>query len=149
MEASKPMEELIELYCRTRLDYDEKHEASSLADAAHKAAKARLVEAMIDAKEKGKTMDYGLRFNLRNQFSIRCNADNEIDVKDWLHERYGDVNLFTVEKVSKKAVEEKLKEDIEGEVLDEFDVPDFMALKTRPDVSCTGWKQYSANQRGK
>ena len=55
---------------------------------------------------------------------------------------------FTTEKVVKKTVETKLKDDIEGEQLDEFDVPDFMNLKTRPDVSCTGYKQFSAERRG-
>jgi len=138
---------LIDDYIATRLAYDEKHAASTQADKEHKAVKAKLVEAMVEAREKGKKMDFGLSFNLRNQFSISCNQDNEDQVKDWLHDRYGDIEQFTTLKVAKKAVEEKLKADIEGEELDQFDVPDFMNLKTRPDVSCTGWKAYSAQQR--
>lgn len=138
---------LIDQYIETRLAYDDAHAISSQADTAHKAVKAQLVEAMVAAREKGKKMDYGLSFNLRNRFSISCNEDNEEDVKEWLHERYGDIEQFTTLKVAKKAVEEKLKDDIEGEELDEFDVPAFMNLKTRPDVSCTGWKAYSAQKR--
>lgn len=138
---------LIDEYISTRLAYDDAHAISAGADAAHKVVKAQLVNAMIEAREKGKKMDFGLNFNLRNVFSISCNQDNEEDVKTWLHDRYGDIEQFTVIKVAKKAVEERLKTDIEGEELDEFDVPDFMKLKTRPDVSCTGWKAYSAKQR--
>lgn len=142
------MQHLIDEYIETRLDYDEKHEQSNMANTVHQSARARLVEAMIDAKQKGQKLDSGLAFNLRNQFSISCTEKNEEEIKGWLHEHYGDANEFTVEKVSKKAVEERLKSDIEGEKLDEFDVPDFMKLKTRQDVSCIGWRQYSATQRG-
>ncbi len=141
------IQELIDEYIETRLDYDIAHEISVAADKEHKAAKAKLVQGMVDAQERGKKMDYGIAFHLSDQFSIKCNKDNEADVKEWLHERYGDVHEFTVEKVDKKTVEEKLKADIEGEELDQFDVPDFFDLKTRPDVSCTGWKKYSIARR--
>jgi hypothetical protein len=138
----------IDDYISTRLAYDTAHEISSAADGEHKAAKRKLVEAMEEEQQKGMKMDFGLAFNLRNVFSISCNQDNEEDVKEWLHGHYGDLAQFTKEKVDKKAVEEKLKNDIEGEQLDEFDVPDFMNLKTRPDVSCTGWKAFSLEHRG-
>jgi hypothetical protein len=138
---------LIDGYISTRLAYDDAHEISSAADKEHKGAKAKLVEAMVSEQQTGMKMDYGLGFNLRNQFSISCNMENEEDVKEWLHERYGDIEQFTTLKVAKKTVEERLKADIEGEELDQFDVPDFMNLKTRPDVSCTGWKAYSAQKR--
>lgn len=143
------IEELIEEYISTRLSYDDAHALSSQADKEHKAAKAKLVDGMVKAREKGKKMDYGLNFNLRNVFSISCNQENEDQVKDWLHDRYGDIEQFTTLKVDKKTVEEKLKADIEGEALDQFDVPDFMNLKTRPDVACAGWKAYSAQKRSK
>jgi hypothetical protein len=138
----------IDEYIATRLAYDEAHEISSAADKEHKAAKAKLVEVMEEEQQKGMKMDFGISFNLRNQFSISCNKDNEEDVKDWLHEQYGDLEEFVKPKVDKKVVEERLKDDIEGEKLDQFDVPDFMNLKTRPDVSCTGWKQFSLQHRG-
>jgi hypothetical protein len=140
---------LIDEYIETRLAYDEVHALSSQADKEHKAVKARLVEAMVKEQQTGMKMDFGLGFNLRNQFSISCNVDNEEEVKTWLHDRYGDLEQFTTLKVAKKAVEEQLKADIEGEELDEFDVPEFLNLKTRPDVSCTGWKAYSAENRSK
>ncbi len=143
------MEALIDEYVQTRMAYDVAHEASNKADKAFKAAKAKLVEGMVAAQETGKKMDYGLGFSLRKQFSISCNPDNEVEVKNWLHETYGDVSEFTVEKIAKKTVEEKIKDDIEDGKLDEFEVPDFMNLKTRPDVSCTGWKQYSQKHRSK
>lgn len=139
----------IDEYISTRLTYDEAHAISSAADKEHKAAKAKLVEAMEAEQQKGMKMDFGLAFNLRSVFSISCNKDNEDDVKDWLHEHYGDLEQFTKQKVDKKVVEERLKSDIEGEQLDEFDVPEFMNLKTRPDVSCTGWKAFSLENRGK
>lgn len=141
------MNDLIDEYVETRLAYDDAHEISSAANKEHKQAKAQLVEKMIEDKQKGVKLDYGIAFSLRNQFSISCNKDNEEDVKDWLHGHYGDIEEFTVMKVDKKTVEERLKADIEGEQLDEFDVPDFMKLKTRPDVSCTGWKKYSTERR--
>ncbi len=141
--------ELIEDYITTRLAYDDAHAISSQADSEHKAVKAKLVDAMVEAREKGKKMDFGLSFHLRSVFSIACNKGNEDDVKEWLHDRYGDLEQFTEQKVDKKTVEERLKSDIEGEELDQFEVPDFMNLKTRPDVSCTGWKAYSAQQRSK
>lgn len=140
---------LIDDYITTRLAYDEAHAISVAADKEHKAVRAQLVEAMVDEGQKGMKMDFGLNFNLKNCFSIACNKDNEDDVKQWLHDRYGDIEDFTVLKVDKKTVEERLKSDIEGEELDQFDVPEFMNLKTRPDVSCTGWKNYSAQQRSK
>jgi hypothetical protein len=139
--------ELIDGYVETRLAYDDAHEISAAADKEHKAAKAQLVEKMIEDEQRGIKLDSGIAFNLRNQFSISCNKDNELQVKDWLHEHYGDLSEFTVEKVDKKTVEERLKDDIEGEQLDEFDVPDFMDLKTRPDVSCTGWRKFSTERR--
>ena len=141
------IQDLIDEYIETRLDYDEKHEVSVAADKAHKGAKAKLVAGMVEARERGKKIDYGLDFYLSDQFSIKCNKDNEEDVKEWLHEHYGDVHEFTEEKLVKKTVEEKLKTDIEGEELDQFDVPDFFDLKTRPDVSCRGWKKYSTARR--
>jgi len=141
------IETLIDGYISTRLAYDDAHDISVQADSEHKAAKRKLVEGMVAARERGKKMDFGIAFNLRDQFSISCNKENEADVKDWLHERYGDIEQFTTLKVDKSTVEDQLKADIEGEELDLFDVPDFMKLKTRPDVSCTGWKAFSAKKR--
>lgn len=141
------LQTLLDDYIETRLAYDDAHAISSAADKVHKVAKAKLVEQMMAESTTLAPPDTGLKLHLRNQFSISCNKDNEEQVKNWLHEHYGDVEEFTVQKVDKKTVEEKLKTDIEGEVLNEFDVPDFMALKTRPDVSCTGWKQFSADKR--
>ncbi len=140
-------EELINEYIETRLAYDTAHAISVEADKVFKGAKKRLVDGMIEAKDEGKKKSYGLGFYLSNQFSIACNKENEDDVKDWLEERYGDLEEFCAQKVQKSTVEERLKSDIEGEQLNEFDVPDFMNLKTRPDVSCTGWKKYSLEQR--
>ena len=140
---------LIDEYIETRLAYDAAHELSSAADKDHKTVKAKLVEAMVSEQQTGMKMDFGLGFNLRNQFSISCNVENEDQVKEWLHDRYGDIEQFTTLKVAKKTVEERLKADIEGEELDQFEVPDFMNLKTRPDVSCTGWKAFSAENRSK
>lgn len=141
------LNELIDEYISTRLAYDDAHAISSAADKEHKRAKGAMVEKMLEDNQKGVKLENGLAFNMRNQFSISCNKDNEEQVKDWLQDHYGDVEEFTVLKVDKKTVEEKLKGDIEGERLDEFDVPEALKLKTRPDVSCTGWKQFSSNRR--
>jgi hypothetical protein len=134
-------------YIETRLIYDEAHETSSRADKVHKAAKARLVEGMIEQSKVHDPPEVELKFMLRNQFGISCNKDNEVEVKEWLHERYGDLEEFTEQKLVKKTIEERLKEEIEGEQLDQFEVPEFMNLKTRPDVSCTGWRSFSAARR--
>lgn len=146
------LQPLIDEYLDTRMAYDAAHAISSSKYAQHQAAKAKLVEAMVEKEQQsvkfGEESRYaGMHFFLQSQFSISCNAQNEDDVKDWLHERYGDVHEFTAMKVVKKAVEERLKNDIEGDQLDEFEVPDFMKLKTRPDVSCRGYKQFAAARR--
>lgn len=142
-------QELIDEYLNTRMEYDEAHAISSQAYAVHQAAKAQLVQAMLDAGEQSvkfaKDSTYaGLTFFLRQQFGISCTEKNEEDIKAWLHEKFGDVHEFTAEKVVKKRVEERLKTDIEGGELDEFDVPDFFNLKTRPDVTVNGYKQFAA-----
>lgn len=142
------MNDVIDEYCRTRLAYDEAHELSSQADKEHKAARAKLVEAMVvESTTVAPPEHEGLKFNLRDVFSIACNKDNEDLVKDWLHGHYGDIAEFTVEKVDKKTVVERLQNDIEGEKLDQFDVPDFMKLKNGPDVSVLGWAAYSRDRR--
>ena len=100
------LQDLIDDYIETRLAYDDAHAISSAADKVHKAAKAKLVEQMLEEQQTGMKMDFGLAFHLRNQFSISCNKDNEEQVKDWLHEHYGDVEEFTVHNFDKKTVEE-------------------------------------------
>ena len=141
------LQNLIDDYLETRMAYDEVKAISTQRYKEHAAAKAKLVDEMLAQQQQsvkfGTGQLDGMTFYLRSQFSISCNQSNEDDVKTWLHDRYGDVHEFTVEKVNKKAVEEKLKTDIEGEQLDEFEVPDFMNLTTRPDVSVTGYKQYA------
>lgn len=145
------LQTLIDEYLETRMAYDEAHAISSQKHREHQAAKAKLVDEMLAQQQQsvkfGEGRLNGMNFYLRSQFSIKCNQGNEDDVKTWLHERYGDVNEFTQEKVNKKAVEERLKNDIEGEELDEFEVPDFMDLTTRPDVSVTGYKQYAERSK--
>lgn len=135
-------------YIQTRLDYDRAHQLSQQAHSNYKSAERELADGMIEMGDQGKNKaETPLRFHLRNTFSIACNKENEDDIKDWLHERYGDVELFTTQKVVKKTVEERIKLDIETENLDEFDVPDFMDLKNRKDLRCTGWKEYAAQVR--
>lgn len=141
----------IDEYLKTRLAYDDAHAVSSDRYKQYQGAKAKLSEAMVEAQQQGvKFRDgelAGMNFFLKNQFGISCNAENEEQIKEWLHDRYGDVHEFTTQKVVKKTVEDRLKSDIEGEQLDEFEVPDFMKLKTRPDVSCTGYKKYAAERK--
>ena len=135
--------EAIQKWIDTRLAYEEAHELSAKADAAHKAAKKLLVEAMgEEERDAFKHSETGLRFDLREVFSIACNEKNEDEMKDWLHEVYGDIEEFTTAKLSKKTVTARLKQDIEAEELDEYDVPDFVGLKKHKDVWCLGFKQY-------
>lgn len=138
---------LIADYIETRLAYDEAHQVSTDRFVDHKKAKKILAEGMIATKDDGKKKSYGLHFFLANQFSIACNKDNEDDVKDWLEQQYGDLNEFCAQKVQKTAVTDRLKDDIEGEKLNEHDVPDFMNLKTHRDVTCTGWTKFSKEKR--
>lgn len=141
------IETLIDDYVATRLAYDEAKAASSQADKVHKVAKAKLVAEMEANDYKGINKVYGLTFDIRSPFSIKCNDDNEEDMKAWLLERYGDIEEFSDYKLRKKSVRSRIQEDIDGELLDEFDVPDFVGLKTNPDVWCTGWKEYSKEHR--
>ena len=145
------LQDQIDAYLETRVAYDIVHAESSELYTQHQAAKAKLVDAMLEEEKQavkfGEGELMGLNFFLKNVFSVSCTEANNDEWIEWLQEKYGDAAEYTVEKVSKKLVEEKLKTDIEGEELDEFDVPDFVNLKTRADVSCTGYKQYSANRR--
>lgn len=135
-------------YIDARFHYDEAHKLSQEAHGQLKSAERELADGMLEMGDQAKDkVGSALGFYLRNTFSISCNKENEDDIKDWLHERYGDVELFTTQKVVKKTVEDKIKTDIEAKVLDEFDVPDFMNLKNRKDLRCTGWKEYSAQVR--
>lgn len=145
------LQDKIEAYLDTRVAYDVAHAISSDLYGQHQGAKQALVEAMLDEdKQAVKFGDgelKGMNFFLKNVFSVSCTEANNDEWIAWLQERYGDAAEYTIERVNKKAVEEKLKTDIEGEELDQFEVPDFVKLKTRPDVTCTGYKQFSANRR--
>jgi hypothetical protein len=145
------LQTLIDEYLETRMAYDEAHEISTQKHLTHQAAKAALVNEMLEREQQsvkfGDGELDGMTFYLRSVFSVSVTVNNEDKVKEWLHEHYGDVHEFTVEKVNKKSVEERLKSDIEGEQLDEFDVPEFLCLKTNPDISVTGYKQYSARRK--
>ena len=141
-------ENLVQAYCDTRLAYDAAHAISVKANTVHNKAKKKLVEAM-EKKSRQHDPPGELKFHLSKVFGITCNKDNEDDVKDWLEERYGDLEEFCTQKVQKKTVEERIKNDIEGELLNQFDVPDFMNLKDEHQLNCNGWKQYSASQRNK
>lgn len=145
------LQDQIDAYLETRVAYDVIHAESSELYSQHQAAKAKLVEAML-AEEKqsvkfGEGELKGMSFYLKNVFSVSCTEANNDEWIEWLQSRYGDAAEYTIERVSKKAVEERLKTDIEGEELDEFEVPDFVKLKTRADVSCTGYKQFSQERR--
>lgn len=144
----------IEAYLQTRIDYKDAKAESDAADRRHKAAKAALVEAMLEEQQSGyKPTDdspfCGLSFYLSNDFSIRCNEENEEELKSWLHERYGDIAEFTILKAHKPSITERLKEDIEGGELDEFDVPDFVGLNTRPNVGCRGFDSYYNSKKSR
>jgi len=133
----------IEEWIDTKLAYEEAHAISSKADATHKAAKRKLVEAMAAEERTAlKHSETGLQFDVRQVFSIRCNQDNEDQMKDWLHDTYGDIEEFTTQKLSKSTVTDRIKADIEAETLDEYDVPDFVGLTKGSDVWCLGFKQY-------
>lgn len=140
------LQTLIDEYLATRQAYDEAKAISDGKYSEHKAAKAKLVDEMLAQEQQsikfGEGRLEGMNFYLRSVFSISSTLANEDQIKDWLQEHYGDASEFTIERVNKKALEERLKNDIEGEQLDEFDVPDFMNLTTRPDVSVMGYKQY-------
>lgn len=138
--------DLVQEYIDTRLAYDDAHAISVKANSVHNKAKKALVTAM-EQKSRQHDPPGELKFHLSKVFTISCNKDNEDDVKDWLEERYGDLEEFCAQKVQKKTVEERIKNDIEAEKLNEFDVPDFMNLNNSNQLNCNGWKQYSTRIR--
>ncbi len=138
--------DLVQDYIETRLTYDNAHAVSVKANSLHQKAKKALVTSM-EQKSSHHHPPGELKFHLSKVFTIACNKDNEDDVKDWLEERYGDLEEFCAQKVQKKTVEERIKNDIDAEVLNEFDVPDFMKLNNGNQLNCNGWKQYSAKVR--
>jgi len=142
----------IEEYIEARLNYEEAKAKSTEADKVFKGKKYALSKALLDdalerQSKPGIKLDNGLGFSLRKQFTFNCNESNEADVKDWLHNHYGDIEEFTVQKVHKPTVANKLKADIEGGVLDELDIPETFNLKTEDDVTCTGWAAFSKDAR--
>jgi hypothetical protein len=150
---SNKIPKAIEAYLQTRVDYKDAKAASDAADKIHKGAKAALVEAMLEEQQQGyipadDSPFQGLSFHLSDDFSIKCNAANREEVKTWLHERYGDLAEFTFEDVSKPSVVERLKNDIQGEKLDQDDVPEFFGLNTWPNVSCRGFDNYYRKTKG-
>ena len=140
--------ELVKAYCDTRLAYDVAHAISVKANSVHGKAKKALVKQM-EKKSRQHDPPGVLKFHLSEVFTIACNEENEDDIKDWLEKQYGDIEEFCAQKVQKKAVVERIKNDIDDEKLNEFDIPDFMNLNSSNQLNCNGWKQYSAIQRNK
>ena len=103
---------------------------------------------LAEDKDMVRDTESGLKFDIRPVFSIKCNKDNEDDVKEWLNDKYGDLGEFTKEALVKKFIVKRIRKDIDADELDELDVPEFVGLKNRPDVWCHGWSAFQS-QRSK
>ena len=100
------LNELCAEYAETRLIYDEAHAHSTQKHHEHQAAKAKLIEEMEKSSASYDPTDLPLKFTLKDQFSIACNVKNEAEVKEWVHETWGDLAQFTEEKLVKTTVQD-------------------------------------------
>lgn len=129
-------------YYEARQRADVAKRVYSEAYRAQKEAESKLIEACMDL---GITrLDYmsdGTKLHLRGQVSISVTQANEWQAREWLRETYGDDSEFSIEKLNKPAITEKIREDIQSGQLSETAVPDFFKLNQYPTVSVSGWTE--------
>lgn len=129
-------------YCEKRAAYDKAHALSSAAYAELAKAERELVDSMNDEQVAGFEMvsgDRKLKVSLRRNFSIAVNRDNEFQVREWLTDHEGDIQLFTKEELNKAAISDLIRRKVAEGEMEEGEVPEFFKLKTQPSVVVRGW----------
>ena len=128
-------------YYEARRDHEEKKAIATTAAKLMAKREAELVDAMIDAGVQNFKLDDGSMVSIRKRVSISCTQANEAQVREWLLDRTGDDRQFIEQKVSKKAVEDYVKQSLEEGSISKFEVPEFLRLNQHPCVAVRGWNK--------
>lgn len=128
----------IDAYYEARADYDEKHKASSEADAVRRQRERELVDYMMEHQIKKISREDGTTPMLVSAASITCNKENAEQIRDWLKDTVGDDSDFMETVVSKPAVLEHVKKRLKAGD-DPTDFPDFLKVDARPTLRVDGW----------
>lgn len=129
----------VEAYIQARAHHDECKAVASEAYSAMMRAKARMIDEMLNEETKSIKREDGVTISLRRSFTLSVTKDNTDAIREWLIEAYGDDSPYVKEVVDKKALTDKVKAEVEAGA-DEQDLPEFLAVSTRPDVTVRGWR---------
>lgn len=132
--------ELLEDYYAARERYDELDSQRKRAYALMKQREDAVVERMLDDGITKLSRDDGTTPYLRNVFDCSVRQDNQDDIRAWLREVEGDDMPFVVERVDKPTLKEWLRARIEDGKLAQQDIPKWLNVKSRPELSVLGWK---------
>lgn len=128
----------IDAYYEARADYDEKHKASSEADAVRRQRERELVDYMMEHQIKKIAREDGTTPMLVSATSIACNKDNAEQIREWLRDTEGDDADYMETVLSKPAVLELVKKKLkQGD--DPTDFPEFLKVDSRPTLRVDGW----------
>lgn len=129
-------------YYEMRRRHDIAKRTATEAYRAMREAEGKLIEAMMDiGVSKLDYMDDGSSINFFGGLSVSVTEKNEGEVRQWLRNEYGDDAPFEKVSMDKKAITDKIKEDIKSGALSETEVPDAMKLKQFPGIRVNGWKE--------
>ncbi len=106
-----------------------------------RAAEWELIDQMLDDDVRSVPDASGSSVSTARQWTIACNAENKLEVEQFLVETYGDVEVFKTFILDKGAIVAKLRADCEDEdhELVEDELPAFFGLNTRPQLRIKGW----------
>jgi 3-methyladenine DNA glycosylase AlkC len=132
-------------YMDARKEYEAAKDASDACNTVLRKIERQMIDSMLDEDVTGFTHD-GLRVSLRQHFGIACNQDNEAQVRDWLTETQGDIELFSKKTLDKSAIITLIKTKLEQGEMDVHEVPDFFKLSRVPIVTVMGWAKRNENE---
>lgn len=129
----------IDAYYAAREEYEQAKELSTAAAKKWRRMESELVDLMLDQGIKKISRDDGTTPLLARSCSISCTKANYDDIRAHLCETLGDDKDFVEQVVSKSAVLDWVKQQVE-EGSEEADFPDFLKVNLRPTLRVDGWK---------
>lgn len=123
-------------YLSLRAQYELAKEHAASLHAAMQHAKVALIDAMLAEGMKGYPRDDGIRITLKRSFQCSVTQENQDAIREWLLEEQGDDAPYVKEVVDKQALLVLLKEQHEKGT----ELPEFLRVSARPDLSVSGWK---------
>jgi hypothetical protein len=104
------------------------------------AIKSDLIDEMLNSRTRAVDRDDGTRISLRRNFSCSVTKDNQQQIRDWLLATTGDDTPFVREVVDKKVLSEELRSMVDERGVNLSDLPVFLKVDVRPNLSVYGWK---------